>query len=74
MERISKIKEVYQNALEIYTSGLTWEVKYDLIFSSEVSQHVNEFLDYYDPDSGYDDDVRAFMDAFTQFMKCNNLI
>lgn len=47
-----------------------WEVAYDLVFSDTISRQVhstlramNQSLDYYDPDTSYEEDVRAFADA-----------
>lgn len=47
-----------------------WEATYEVVFSSEVSKRVyvalsdmGQRLDYYDPDSSYEDDVLAFASA-----------
>lgn len=47
-----------------------WEMKYDTIFSPNISRKVfalmkqlNVNFDYYDPDTSYEEDVRAFTDA-----------
>lgn len=49
---------------------VNWELKYDLIFSEEVSRKVFSLireigtsLEYYDPDSSYEEDLRAFSEA-----------
>ena len=49
---------------------INWELKYDLIFSEEVSRKVfflvkelGTSLEYYDPDSSYEEDLRAFSEA-----------
>lgn len=50
--------------------GLSWEQKYDLIFSDAVSRRLFDFckkhgltFEYYDPDTTYEDDVMAFVHA-----------
>ena len=47
-----------------------WETTYDLVFSDALSKPIyqalrelNQRLDYYDPDSSYEDDVLAFASA-----------
>lgn len=43
---------------------LLWERRYDLIFNERVSRRLFDALDasnYYDPDTTYEEDVRAFM-------------
>jgi hypothetical protein len=59
---------IYQKALTIYNDQkLDWKTKYDLIFSDEISAKAPKF-DWYS-DNGYDDDVIAYMNAFTSYMK-----
>lgn len=51
---------------------LTWEQKYDAIFSKKISTRFFEIANgfsYYDPDSSYEDDVRAFHDAVNDWVK-----
>ena len=47
-----------------------WEATYDVVFSKQLSTRVytalktmNQTLDYYDPDTSYEEDVRAFATA-----------
>ena len=44
---------------------LSWQDKYDIIFNQygEVIRDCPITFDYYDPDSGYKDDVLAFYNA-----------
>lgn len=45
-----------------------WELKYELIFSPEISDRVRALglePDYADPDGSYEDDVRAYVEALT---------
>lgn len=51
-----------------------WRMKYDLIFSEEISGAIAATgfsLDYYDPDTSYEEDVRAYVDAVER--KANHL-
>ena len=45
--------------------AVSWKTKYDLIFSEDLSRAVFKLvrLDYCDPDTSYEDDVRAFVSA-----------
>lgn len=60
-----KVK-IYEEAKGIFSSSISWEEKYDLIFSNNISKKMD--FDWYDPDCGYDDDVIAFMNAFDSYM------
>jgi hypothetical protein len=51
---------------------VSWEKAYNAIFSDRVSKRVYELLrrigssmDYYDPDTSYEEDVRAFASALS---------
>jgi len=59
-------KEIYERAKRIIASDLEWEDKYGIIFSKEISRKFN--LNYYDPDTSYEDDVMAFMNALDEYM------
>lgn len=61
-----ELKEVYKEAKEIFGSSISWEAKYDLIFSDRISKKVS--FSWYDPDTSYEEDVMAFMDAFDHYM------
>ena len=60
-----KIQKIYTKCERIVDSDLTWDEKYDLIFSEEISKTVHDLikLDYYDPDTSYEVDVQAFVQA-----------
>lgn len=66
-----KIRKLHTKANRILDSSLTWSEKYDLIFSDKISKKVMKIihLDYYDPDTSYEEDVRAYMDAFNERIK-----
>ena len=68
-----QLKNLQKEANEIYNSDISWETKYKLIFSKNISRRFNELIEeinehfsYYDPDSDYDDDVIAFMSAMNE--------
>lgn len=63
---------IYERAKKIAACDLSWKEKYDMIFSKEISQKLD--FDYYDPDSDYDDDVLAFMNAFHEYMTKQEII
>lgn len=58
--------ETYNKVRKIFDSDLDWEVKYDLIFTKEIQKAV--VFDWNDPDAGYEEDVKAYMDGFENFM------
>jgi hypothetical protein len=72
----NELVEIYSKAKKIVASDLSWSVKYDLIFSDEISKKVS--FDWFDPDMDYEDDVCAFMCAFNEYFKeqekINNLL
>ena len=45
-----------------------WEIIYDKIFSEEISKRVWQLynFDYYDPNTSYEEDVLAFLNAFDE--------
>lgn len=62
-----ELRIIYQKAYKIFESDLDWNTKYDLIFSADVSRKVK--FEYYDPDTDYEDDVKAFMNGFDEYYK-----
>lgn len=71
LENLKTILELNNKVNYIVDLNLSWELKYNLIFSDEISSRVFELidLDYYDPDSTYEADVLAFVDGFNLFTK-----
>lgn len=67
---ITILRVLNQEANRIFESKADWETKYELIFSASISRKVFEQvrLDYYDPDTSYEEDVVAFMEAFNKKM------
>lgn len=67
----SALRAIVKELTEMVASdSLTWEEKYDEVFGGEIGNRIQEVLssleirmNYYDPDSGYDDDVRAYCSA-----------
>ena len=70
-EKEMEFKYLYAHARRIVQLELDWEVKYDLIFCKAVSSRIFKIvnLDYYDPDTSEEEDVRAFMSACEQKMQ-----
>lgn len=58
--------ETYNKVKKIFESDLDWETKYYLIFTKEIQNSV--VFDWYDPDAGFEEDVRAYMKGFENFM------
>lgn len=76
MKNLEKLQKLNKKANEIYNDDqLTWEEKYDLIFSEKISRKVHSLvtLDYYDPDTSYQEDVSAFVHAFNEKMQSNSV-
>lgn len=66
MERFKKFIDLTDKAIEIYESEASWKIKYELIFSPEISRAIGETnvrFDYEDPDGSYQDDVESFVYA-----------
>ena len=70
-ETFLKLKEIHTHANKVLNAEmLEWEEKFDLIFCESVSRVVFNLLklDYSNPDTSDEEDVRAFMDAFNNKM------
>jgi len=64
---IDFLHQLYRKAYHIFESKeLDWSEKYDLIFSDKISKKV--YFEYYDPDTSYEEDVTAFMNAFKKYI------
>lgn len=68
---VGLLKTIHEQANRIFNSEASWEAKYDLIFSDAISEKVFReiHLDYCDPDTSYEEDVTAFINAFNQKME-----
>lgn len=61
-------QKIFEKAKRIVLANdLSWEEKYHLIFSKDISHHFD--LDYYDPDTSYQEDTLAFMTALIDYME-----
>jgi hypothetical protein len=71
LDNLEELKSLYEIAKKVVESTATWEVKFDLIFSKDLSAKVFSLtkIEYYDPDTSYEEDVMAFMQAFDEKMK-----
>jgi hypothetical protein len=66
MQRFEKFVALADKSSAICDSDVSWETKFELIFSPEISQAIFDTdisLDYYDPDTSYEEDVLAFVSA-----------
>jgi hypothetical protein len=65
MDKITRYLALADQVFQIAESAASAETKYDLIFSGELSSSLGQLfsLDYYDPDTSYEDDVAAYVTA-----------
>lgn len=69
MKQIKKFIKLTNLAQKIMNSEADWETKYDLIFSDMIIVKINKTgigVDWYDPDTTYEADVRAYVDALVE--------
>ena len=69
----SLVCQVYDEIKKIFDDDtIDWERKYSKIFESGLCNtfcHVTpNYFEWYDPDASYQDDVRAFVDAATEYV------
>lgn len=67
---IARLRDLHAQVNEIFLLELPRETKYDLVFSKHVSRQVFDLihLDYCDPDTTYQEDLTAFVEAFNSKM------
>lgn len=79
INKLNAIIELSQMATSIVASEASWETKYEIIFNdiSNAVEEADSRIEYYDPDSSYEDDVRAFVSAlsdraneYRELLKC----
>lgn len=73
---VCEMNKIFDNANEQITkdnSDEHWSIAYDQIFSEKISKKIykkfhklNIQMHYYDPDSSYEDDVRAYVNAVNE--------
>lgn len=73
---IAELKQLQTFTQNITDSELSWEDKYAQVFSKHCSKRIyalledlNLKLDYYDPDTSYEEDVCAYRDALDTRME-----
>lgn len=73
MDKINRYLALADQVFLIADSKTSAETKYDLIFSDELSRALGLMfpLDYYDPDTSYEEDVQAYVSALR--LKCDEL-
>lgn len=64
-----EIIDIYNQAKKIFDSDINWNLKYDLIFSTDISRKVAGRFDWYDPDTSYEEDVTYYMNAFGEYIE-----
>lgn len=68
-DHVSEFLRIAESAIRISNSGANWNTKYDLIFSEDVTARIHTlgfYPDYYDPDTSYEEDVKAFISALEE--------
>ena len=68
----TELVNIKQRIHRIINSELEWVDKYDMIFSDEIS--MNFHLDYYDPDTSYEEDVYYFKMALDEWIDKQEII
>lgn len=73
MNNYDELINLNEKVQRLITEDINWEIKYDLIFSENVSRKVfnlmkelNIRFDYYDPDTSYEEDSLAFSNALNE--------
>lgn len=68
---MDELQETFEYIEKIYYSDLSWEAKFDLIFSPQGSQRfckLAKSFDWCDPDTTYEEDVSAFFFAAKSYL------
>ena len=73
MDKIRRYLALADQVFQIADSDASPEIKYELIFSEDGSRALGRLfqLDYYDPDTSYEEDVQAYVSALRA--KCAEL-
>ncbi len=67
---LEAVTNTYLEIKKIEVSSLDWSTKYDMIFKLSKSMRLAGVdPDYYDPDSSYEEDVRAYTNALDEIFK-----
>ena len=51
---------------------MDWDIKYNMIFSEEMAHKI--IFDWNDPDMDYEDDVKAWMNGFDEYMRVQKIM
>lgn len=77
-EQFTTLKELYDKVKKIVNNDLiTEEAKYDFIFSESISDELYKIVpkfEYYDPDTSYEEDVDAFVNAFDNLINSSYIV
>lgn len=72
---LAELRQLAATVEQIVGSTADWKTKYDLVFSDNVCVRIRQLLDelgcslnYYDPDTTYEEDLRAYADALKEKM------
>jgi hypothetical protein len=73
MEKIVRYLALAESVFHIADSGASAETKYELIFSDDLGLALAKIfsLDYYNPDTSYEEDIAAYVTALRA--KCDEL-
>ena len=73
MDKIRRYLAIADQVFQIADSEAAAEIKYELIFSEDLNRALSQIfrLDYYDPDTSYEEDVQAYVSALRE--KCAKL-
>jgi len=74
-EEKSTKESILDKARQIINSDISWDDKYDRIFSPEIAVAFrNQYPEfgYYDPDTTQEEDVTAWFNAAERYIKCLN--
>ena len=65
MDKIRRYLTLADQVFQIAESDVPAKTKYELIFSDELSRSLGQLfsLDYYNPDTSYEDDIAAYVTA-----------
>lgn len=66
------LKSIYDSCHQVINmNNVSWEAKYDFVFSEIMSKTVFKIapdFDYYDPDTSYEEDTTAFVSALEKYI------
>jgi len=71
-KKLKKLQKLNRKAQQIVADdSLTWDEKYSKVFSDKISTKVFDLtkLEYWDPDTTYEEDTCAFVNALDEHVK-----